>query len=241
MDRSGDCDKQPLCPAPVPLRAATTTWYGSDEVLHIKGPSAPGALRGEGVLEHHLGTTLGLAQQQNRWARNADNAAVPSGVLSFPDNLDQEQATRQYRAPGLLGGFTHPGAAQVAGGGVGGGPSSSATAKVETTVPMALAKPWFHSVYTHTWRVMRRAPHHISTKAADVIRADPLTTASEARPSCWGYPPAGRGAPLVLELEPLRIHGHDQSSPGVCCGIRIPLWAASTPARNDFIRFKTLG
>lgn len=72
----------------------TPSWYSSDDVFHAKGMCVPGALRGLGILEHHLGSTFSLADRQNQWARNADNASVPSGVLNFPENLDGDQAAR---------------------------------------------------------------------------------------------------------------------------------------------------
>lgn len=54
--------------------------FGVDEVLHIKGPHQPGALRGIGVLEAHF-STFQLAQELGRQARSISNHGVPSGVL----------------------------------------------------------------------------------------------------------------------------------------------------------------
>lgn len=59
---------------------------GADEVIHIKGPCAPGALRGMGVLEAHM-STLELADEQNRQARSITQHGVPTGVLKS-DNPD---------------------------------------------------------------------------------------------------------------------------------------------------------
>ncbi|PRX48676.1 HK97 family phage portal protein [Prauserella shujinwangii] len=57
------------------------------EVLHIKGPCAPGALRGFGVLEAHLDGTLNLAMEQAKQAASISRHGVPTGVLkvSNPD------------------------------------------------------------------------------------------------------------------------------------------------------------
>lgn len=63
-----------------------TLSFGSHEMIHIKGPCAPGALRGMGVLEAHL-DTLDLAKEQNRQARSISQHGVPTGVLKS-DNPD---------------------------------------------------------------------------------------------------------------------------------------------------------
>jgi HK97 family phage portal protein len=52
--------------------------FTANEVLHIKGPCAPGELRGMGVLEAHLGTLRG-AQQLSSDAHSTKG--VPTGVL----------------------------------------------------------------------------------------------------------------------------------------------------------------
>lgn len=59
---------------------------GSDDVVHVKGPCEPGALRGLGVLEAHL-LTLSLATEQGRQARSVSRHGVPTGILSS-DNPD---------------------------------------------------------------------------------------------------------------------------------------------------------
>lgn len=56
------------------------------EVIHTKGPCSPGALKGMGVLEHHMtgGTTGGaltLAREQMRQAQALANHGVPTGFL----------------------------------------------------------------------------------------------------------------------------------------------------------------
>lgn len=61
----------------------------SFDVIHIKGPTAPGGLRGMGVLESHL-NTLQLAHEQNRQARGLAKNGVPTGLLKS-DNPDLKQ------------------------------------------------------------------------------------------------------------------------------------------------------
>jgi phage portal protein BeeE len=63
------------------------------EVIHTKGPCEPGALKGMGVLDHHMnGGALGLAQEQMRQAANLANHGVPTGYLKSqnPDTTDPE-------------------------------------------------------------------------------------------------------------------------------------------------------
>lgn len=71
-------------------------WYSSDDVVHVKGPCRPGALRGMGVLENHLNATLSLATEQARQARSLQTSGVPTGVLRVEDSeddpLEQEEA-----------------------------------------------------------------------------------------------------------------------------------------------------
>jgi HK97 family phage portal protein len=66
---------------------------GSQDVIHVKGPCEPGALRGLGVLECHL-NTLQLAQDQARQARAVSAHGVPTGILysANPDLTDNEAA-----------------------------------------------------------------------------------------------------------------------------------------------------
>lgn len=66
---------------------------GAQDVIHVKGPCAPGALRGMGVLENHL-NTLSLAQEQSRQARSVSAHGVPTGILKSanPDLKDEEAA-----------------------------------------------------------------------------------------------------------------------------------------------------
>ena len=64
---------------------------GSQDVIHVKGPCEPGALRGMGVLEAHL-NTLNLAQEQGRQARSISQSGVPTGILRSlnPDVTDDD-------------------------------------------------------------------------------------------------------------------------------------------------------
>jgi HK97 family phage portal protein len=73
-----------------------STWYSAADVVHVKGPCRPGALRGMGVLENHLNNTLALATEQGRQARSLQGSGIPTGVLRVEDTpeepLDQEEA-----------------------------------------------------------------------------------------------------------------------------------------------------
>ncbi|MGE0359011.1 MAG: phage portal protein [Burkholderiales bacterium] len=66
-------------------------WYHPDNVLHVKGPCEPGAVRGMGVLENHL-RTLQLAEDQDRQAGASTGAGIPTGVLNVesPDVEEDE-------------------------------------------------------------------------------------------------------------------------------------------------------
>jgi len=66
---------------------------GSQDVIHIKGPCRPGAVRGMGVLENHF-ETLNLAKAQQRQASSISQHGVPTGVLksSNPDLTTDEAA-----------------------------------------------------------------------------------------------------------------------------------------------------
>jgi HK97 family phage portal protein len=89
---------------------------GAQDVIHIKGPCSPGALRGMGVLEAHL-TTLNLALDQGRQAGSVSNHGVPTGVLTSdnPDLQDDEAAdlkagwlaSQRNRTIAVLNGSTH--------------------------------------------------------------------------------------------------------------------------------------
>lgn len=64
-------------------------WFSSDDVIHVKGPCRPGALRGMGVLENHLSKTLALADEQGRQARSLGTSGIPTGVLTVEDTPEE--------------------------------------------------------------------------------------------------------------------------------------------------------
>jgi len=56
------------------------------DVIHVKGPCEPGALRGMGVLEHHMvGGALGLSLEQMHQANQLAEHGVPTGMLTSED------------------------------------------------------------------------------------------------------------------------------------------------------------
>lgn len=55
-------------------------WYHQAEVIHFKGPCAPGALRGMGVLEEHF-ALMDRSRKLDEAASSVDSSAVPTGVL----------------------------------------------------------------------------------------------------------------------------------------------------------------
>lgn len=60
-------------------------WYGTAaDVIHIKGPCAPGELRGMGVLEAASGT-FDLAREQQNQAKSLAIHGVPTGTLKATD------------------------------------------------------------------------------------------------------------------------------------------------------------
>jgi HK97 family phage portal protein len=67
--------------------------FSSDDVIHFKGPCAPGALRGAGVLEMFLTTTIATAHEQEREAFKMARHGVPAGILKFlNDNIPAKPA-----------------------------------------------------------------------------------------------------------------------------------------------------
>lgn len=93
-----------------------TMTFGSADVIHIKGPCQPGAVRGLGVLEAHF-ETLRLAHEQRRQASSIANHGVPTGVLES-DNPDLTKAeatdlkrgwlrSQQERSVAVLNATTH--------------------------------------------------------------------------------------------------------------------------------------
>lgn len=72
--------------------------YAADDVVHVKGPARPGALRGMGVLENHLNKTLDLADELGRQARTVNGSGVPTGVLKLTDPAANEDTARSAKA-----------------------------------------------------------------------------------------------------------------------------------------------
>lgn len=68
-------------------------WYHQAEVIHFKGPCAPGALRGMGVLEEHF-ALMDRSRKLDEAASSVDSSAVPTGVLKSlnPDLSSSEAA-----------------------------------------------------------------------------------------------------------------------------------------------------
>lgn len=75
--------------------------YAEHQIIHIKGPCAPGALRGFGVLEAHLADTLALAAEQRQQAHTISRHGVPTAVLKS-DNPDLTKAEANDLKAGWL-------------------------------------------------------------------------------------------------------------------------------------------
>jgi len=75
-----------------------TLRLSSADVLHIKGPCEPGALRGLGVLEAHLNETLALVREQQRQARAISQHGVPTGKLKVTNPDATEEDLRKVKA-----------------------------------------------------------------------------------------------------------------------------------------------
>ena len=77
------------------------TGLSSYDVLHIKGPVAPGWLRGTGVLEAHVDTLL-MAQQQQRQAKSVARHGVPTGILTTTNEDTTPEELAKNKAAWLL-------------------------------------------------------------------------------------------------------------------------------------------
>lgn len=67
-------------------------WYRAEDVIHFKGPSEPGALRGMGILENHF-ATLDRARKLDTQAGAVDSSGVPTGLLkSLNPDLTKTEA-----------------------------------------------------------------------------------------------------------------------------------------------------
>lgn len=106
----------PLNAGPVEYNVGSMI-FAPDEVIHIKGPCQPGALRGFGVLEAHLDGSLNLAQSQAEQAGALSQHGVPTGVLQSDNpDLTQDEANKlktnwltsqQTRTISVLNATTH--------------------------------------------------------------------------------------------------------------------------------------
>jgi HK97 family phage portal protein len=78
----------PFVDSPLPVGALEykigNMTLGSADVLHIKGPCQPGAVRGMGVLENHF-DTINLSRDQMRQAQSVSQHGVPSGLITTDD------------------------------------------------------------------------------------------------------------------------------------------------------------
>lgn len=75
--------------------------FGSDQVVHIRGPHAPGELRGMGILECHLDGALDLAAEQDRQAGAVSRHGVPTGLLKISDPDATPAETQDVKAKWL--------------------------------------------------------------------------------------------------------------------------------------------
>ena len=94
----------PYVDSPLPVGSIEysigTMRLGPSDVIHIKGPCEPGALRGMGVLETQL-NTLTLAANLQKQASSISTAGVPTGVLTS-DNPDLTEPEAQALKAGWL-------------------------------------------------------------------------------------------------------------------------------------------
>lgn len=97
VKRAEEWDDVPL-PVGSVVYGIGNRWYSSDDVLHVKGPCRPGALRGMGVLENHLSASLTLASELADHSRNVNGAGVPTGVLKLSDPAANEETARAAKA-----------------------------------------------------------------------------------------------------------------------------------------------
>lgn len=90
--RTQDQDRLPF-PTGSVVYGVGNRWFPSAEIVHVKGPARPGALRGMGVVECHLNGTLKLATDLATQAGGIDGHAVPSVIINPDDpDLTQEEA-----------------------------------------------------------------------------------------------------------------------------------------------------
>lgn len=78
-----------------------TQTFSSTDVIHVKGPCAPGALRGAGVLELFLGGTFETAHEQEHEAQKMSRHGVPAGILKFGNDSATANDPKKLRQAGL--------------------------------------------------------------------------------------------------------------------------------------------
>jgi HK97 family phage portal protein len=104
IGRAGTRDRQQFRDGSTPFPGQVTyrigrVLYRADEVIHIKGPCEPGALRGMGALESHLSGSISAGLELQRQAANISISGVPTGVLKVtaPDLTATEASTVRAR------------------------------------------------------------------------------------------------------------------------------------------------
>lgn len=71
--------------------------YGEDDVIHVMGLSAPGMLRGFGILEAHLAGTLHKAHLEAAWGRQLARPGVPPGYLQVTNDSAEANDPKSMR------------------------------------------------------------------------------------------------------------------------------------------------
>jgi HK97 family phage portal protein len=72
--------------------------YSQEDIFHVKGLCAPGALRGFGVLEAHLRGTLRTAHEQERSSQNMSRHGVPPGFLRVTTDSEAANDPKAMRS-----------------------------------------------------------------------------------------------------------------------------------------------
>lgn len=96
--RSREQDRLPFPTGSVVYVVGGQTFH-SDDVVHVKGPSRPGSLRGMGVIECHLNGSLKLAGDLAKQAGGIADSAVPSVKITSDDpDLGPDEAEQLKRS-----------------------------------------------------------------------------------------------------------------------------------------------
>lgn len=72
--------------------------FAAEDIIHVKGPCAPGALRGAGVLEMFLLNTIQTAHEQEREALKMSRHGVPAGILKFLNGQVPDTKTKDGKS-----------------------------------------------------------------------------------------------------------------------------------------------